>query len=289
MGRDVFVKIDAPTTEGRGQPRQQYAKTYNVIPAHVASEQAVEIFRRCWESGHETVGGSYDDAGVGNLKHRLARLWEIPAADHQRFLHWYAEHYWGVKVEFASLGPETIWDRDISGELARNDHCTGKLSDGWWQRTLEQIVGLTVHHTLSNSPHATARHYIHKDATGRPSIPYHLWVTETGEVLKCLDFEEGCWHDHTGHRNVHLSLGLAGHLHKYRPSEPQLDAAARVVAWALEHPEMHVTFGRVKGHQNYHSTECPGWHTSWRDEFFRRVGWAHIDRLALGPYDVELL
>jgi len=153
----------------------------------------------------------------------------------------------------------------------RRDDCTGILSDGWWQRTLEQITGLTVHHTLSNSPHATAKSYINKDAQGRPSIPYHLWVTETGEVLKCLAFTEGCWHDHTGHENRNLSLGLAGRLHEYRPSAPQLDAAARVAAWAVNHAEMNIPFGGVTGHQDHINTECPGWHTSWRSAFYHRL------------------
>jgi hypothetical protein len=125
---------------------------------------------------------------------------------------------------------------------------------------------------LSNSPHATAAHYIHK-AGGRPSIPYSIWVTETGEVLYCLSLTEGCWHDHTGHRNTHLSIGLAGRLHEFVPVDAQLRAAASVAAWAVRHPEMNVTPERVKGHQDYWPTECPGWSSAksglWRDRFYR--------------------
>jgi len=163
------------------------------------------------------------------------------------------------------------WSRDISGELARNPHCPPPLQRGWWQRELSQIDGLTIHHTLSHSPWATAEHYVHKGG-GRPSIPYHIWITEAGEVLLCLPLTEGCWHDHTGHRNTHISVGLAGERHKYPPTAAQLAAAVRVAAWAINNPEMQVTVKSVKGHNDYYSTICPGWDAAgWRAKFYNRL------------------
>lgn len=165
--------------------------------------------------------------------------------------------------------------RDIVDELARNDNCPGSLKDGWWQRTLDQIVGLTFHHTLSDSPHNTAKYYVKKDG-GRPSIPYTIWITQTGEVLLCNPLTDGCWHDHTGHRNTRLSVGLAGRLHEYRPAQVQLEAAVRVVKWATEHPEMNITGDTVKGHMDVGTfkgrTECPGWDSPasdfWKDDLY---------------------
>jgi len=101
------------------------------------------------------------------------------------------------------------WDKNIIDELARNDSCPGLLANGWWQRTLNQIAGLTFHHTLSDSPHATASYYVKKGG-GRPSLPYTIWVSQTGEILLCNRLEEGCWHNHQGHKNKQLSVGLAG-------------------------------------------------------------------------------
>jgi hypothetical protein len=173
---------------------------------------------------------------------------------------------------------KVLWEpKNIVDELARKvSGCPGVLKNGWWQRTLGQIVGLTFHHTLSDSPHATAKHYIKKGG-GRPSIPYTIWITQTGEVLLCNPLEDGCWHDHTGHKNVNLSVGLAGRLHKYRPSQVQLEAAAQVVKWAIEHPEMNITMNKVLGHMDVGTykgrTECPGWDSAasdfWKDDFYK--------------------
>ena len=165
--------------------------------------------------------------------------------------------------------------KDIINKLARNDNCPGSLKNGWWQRTLDQIIGLTFHHTLSDSPHATAKHYVKKGG-GRPSIPYTIWITQTGEALLCNPLTDGCWHDHTGHKNVNLSVGLAGTLHKYRPAQVQLEAAARVVKWAVEHPQMRITMNTVLGHMDVGTykgrTECPGWDSAasdfWKDDFY---------------------
>lgn len=167
--------------------------------------------------------------------------------------------------------------RDIISELARKDSgCPGSLKNGWWQRTPDQIVGLTFHHTLSDSPHVTASRYIKKGG-GRPSIPYTIWITQTGEALLCNPLTDGCWHDHTGHRNTRLSVGLAGRLHEYRPAQVQLEAAARIVKWAVDHPEMQITLGSVKGHMDVGTyagrTECPGWDSAasdfWKDDFYK--------------------
>lgn len=255
----------------RGVPREQYKRTYHVIDGTVPVEEAVALFREIWSDNPATVGPSYDDAGVGDLDYRTAVLHSVPPERWAEFLAWYEKHYPGVEVLFPARpvpGLPDPWDRDITHELVRNNNCTGSLANGWWQRTLDQIVGLTVHHTLSNSPHNTARWYIHKDAQGRPSIPYAIWITQTGEILKCLDFTEGNWHDHTGHKNVHLSIGAAGRLHEYPPTDCQMEALVKVSAWAVRHPEMNITLDMVKGHQDYYRTDCPGWHTGWKHEFY---------------------
>jgi hypothetical protein len=164
-------------------------------------------------------------------------------------------------------GNGRMW-HDLRPELFRHPNPTNPVA--WWQRTLPQIDGLTLHHTLSDSPHALAEWYC--QSRGRPSIPYSIWISQTGDIYLCLDFVEGCWHDHTGHENTHLSVGLAGRLHEYRPAEVQLRAAAYVAAWAIRHPDMSVTRDTVVGHDEYARTQCPGWDSPasgrWRSQFY---------------------
>lgn len=173
--------------------------------------------------------------------------------------------------------PDMPWDRVIIDELAHNPGPWPKpdgspsaidRSGGWWQRTLDQIDYITFHHTLSHSPHATAAHYIEKvtsDAVGHPSIPYTVWISQTGEILLCEPLTSGLWHDHTGHRNTHLSVGLAGSLHvgdpNVFPGDEQLYAGARLVKWAVESPQLPliVNTTHVKGHMDWIGTQCPGW------------------------------
>lgn len=173
------------------------------------------------------------------------------------------------------------WSKDLRSELSTNDNCPGLLKNGWWPRRLDQIVGVTFHHTLSNSPHATARYYVKKGG-GRPTIPYTIWITETGEVLLCVSLEEGLWHDHTGHKNVHLSVGLAGGLHLSTPSLPQLDAAAKVAVWAIQSEDFSVGGADdVKGHMDFIQTACPGWNDR-RSDFWKARLYGRISALIQG-------
>lgn len=93
-----------PPDECRGLPRVQYARVYNVIPQDATEERAVQIFLEGWRRSKETAGGSTDDAGLGDLSDKTARLYDIPAAVRDLFRAWYADHYPGTKVVFAGGG-----------------------------------------------------------------------------------------------------------------------------------------------------------------------------------------
>lgn len=97
---NVTATVQKPEPQCRGLPREQYARVYNVVPQDVTLERFLEIARIAWERGHQTVGGSYDDAGVGDLDDRTAVLWDIPQSERQTYIDWYAEHYPGVRVVF---------------------------------------------------------------------------------------------------------------------------------------------------------------------------------------------
>jgi hypothetical protein len=187
--------------------------------------------------------------------------------------------------------PPVPWSQDITAELAYNDgpYESDALTkdNGWWKREPDQMDGATIHHTYSDSPHATARYCTANK--GVPSIQYHIWVSQTGEVLLCAPLTWGMWHDSTGHQNTHLSIGLAGKLHQYKPAEVQLQAAVEVCAWAIATFPKVKSIAQVKGHdgwvQVYHDqgyykergirtpwTVCPGWDAEasgkWKADFY---------------------
>lgn len=97
-----------PPPDDRGKPRIQYNRLYNIIPQDATEDRAVEIFRQGWREAKQTSGGSYDDAGIGDLDSRTAVLWDIPAGDHQMFRDWYANNYTGVHIVFSSWGSDDV-------------------------------------------------------------------------------------------------------------------------------------------------------------------------------------
>lgn len=176
------------------------------------------------------------------------------------------------------------WTRDIRALMPTNKKCPGLLASGWWQRRVEAIKTVCFHHTLSASPVDFARWYVTKEG-GRPSTCYTIWVSETGEILLCGNLEDGCWHNYTGHENLDLSVGFAGNRAILPPSDLQLDAAARVAAWAIKSPMLPLitSTSQILGHQDYpgnragerYATDCPGWLVAqsgkWKSALYARI------------------
>jgi len=139
----------------------------------------------------------------------------------------------------------------------------------WWMRQPGEIRGITIHHTLSHDPRNVARYVI--EEKGRPTLPYHFWISTEGECWLCVPLNYGMWHDHTGHRNVNISVGMAGHLHKVKPAGAQLEATVKLVAWLMG--EYDVPLEEVQGHcDRYAGTVCPGWDANrWREMFYQAL------------------
>ncbi len=155
---------------------------------------------------------------------------------------------------------------NIVDSIPTNPHPTDPPA--WWVRERDEIKGITIHHTLSDSPVATARYVI--DKKGRPTLPYHFWVGRTGDAALCVPLRFGMWHDHTGHNNVNISVGMAGHLHRLRPSGAQIEGTALLVRWLMH--EYQIPLEQVQGHCDRYATICPGWDLKvWRDEFYQTL------------------
>lgn len=82
---------------GRGSPRVPYARTYVLLPPGADSAWAAAVVVSTWDKHRFTVGGSADDAGIGDLKSRrvIAVNPDLWPGDLAAF---YREHYKGVAL-----------------------------------------------------------------------------------------------------------------------------------------------------------------------------------------------
>lgn len=59
-----------PLPRPRGHPRVQYARTYVLLPPGADDSWAQAVVDATWEARRFTIGGSADDAGIGDLDYR---------------------------------------------------------------------------------------------------------------------------------------------------------------------------------------------------------------------------
>lgn len=90
--------VEPPQT-GDGLPRVDYARTVIVVPQD-ASEALWEHVCAEAYANKQTVGFSYDDAGIGKLSKKTAVLYNIPVSQQGEFIDWYARNYPGTQVVF---------------------------------------------------------------------------------------------------------------------------------------------------------------------------------------------
>ena len=139
----------------------------------------------------------------------------------------------------------------------------------WWIRETGQLDAITIHHTLSHNPIGIADYItrsVHSGGKGRPTTEYTFWVTIDGEILYCVDIERGCWHDHTGHQNTHISVGMAGRWDYEPPPLAQMQSTADLCKHLMA---LYPSIASVKGHCDYFSTACPGWNgAGWKAQFY---------------------
>lgn len=61
------VKPKPPQVKSRGKPRVQFSRTYILLPPKASKDWAIAVMEATWNDKRYTVGGSPDDAGVGDL------------------------------------------------------------------------------------------------------------------------------------------------------------------------------------------------------------------------------
>lgn len=93
--------------EPRGLPRAQYERTYVLLPHDADEAWALAVVDATWEDRRYTIGGSADDAGIGDLDVRrvIAVNPDSWPTDLEAF---FAEHY--PAVEYTAIDAETPAD-----------------------------------------------------------------------------------------------------------------------------------------------------------------------------------
>jgi hypothetical protein len=88
----------------RGLPREQYERTYVLLPPGAGRAWVVAVVDSVWDLYQYTIGGSADDAGIGNLDAR--RVIAVNPGEWPTSLGaFFAEHY--PDVEVVSVTAET--------------------------------------------------------------------------------------------------------------------------------------------------------------------------------------
>jgi hypothetical protein len=89
----------------RGSPRIQYGRVYNVVPQDITLERWLEICKNAFAT-KQTVGFSWDDAGIGDLDSRKIVGWDVKE-NRAAFEAFIAQYYPGATVSWAGAGATT--------------------------------------------------------------------------------------------------------------------------------------------------------------------------------------
>jgi hypothetical protein len=108
------AELTGGNEEMRGQPRVQYERTYVLLPPSADRTWAGAVVEATWDSKRYTLGGSADDAGIGDLDVR--RIIAVNPQDWPSDLTaFYAEHYPGI--EYIPIQAET--PEDLQSKLTQ--------------------------------------------------------------------------------------------------------------------------------------------------------------------------
>lgn len=95
-----YPEVGGEGEKPRGQPRVQYERTYVLLPPNADAAWARAVVEGAWDQHRYTIGGSADDAGLGDLDVRRViavnpQEWPGP----QTLAEFYAQHYPDVEYQ----------------------------------------------------------------------------------------------------------------------------------------------------------------------------------------------
>ena len=108
--REAEARLLEVDTMTRGEPRVQYSRVYHVLAQNAGLQQFLDVAQQAYNK-KETVGFSYDDAGIGNLEHRKVVL---HGTHPDNIVDWFQEHYSGVDVVDSTITPKTPQKPSVS-------------------------------------------------------------------------------------------------------------------------------------------------------------------------------
>lgn len=133
------------------------------------------------------------------------------------------------------------------------------VGDGFVAHTVSLI---TVHHTAvvlgtnSQAPARVRQHQNYHQGLGWPDIAYHVMIDRAGNLYEGRPVEyrgdTATSYDPTGH----FLPCLEGDYNTQTPTEVQMEALARLCAWASD--RWGVEPASIGGHRDYAATSCPG-------------------------------
>lgn len=125
-------------------------------------------------------------------------------------------------------------------------------------RSLSRISHLCIHHSAASGsiPLENVARY-HVEDRGWPGIGYHFYVKPDGAVYQTNRLETVSYHV-SNNNDYTVGVCVSGDFTYAPPSDQQVDAASRLVAWLMQ--ELSVPEQNVLGHKEFpqNDTSCPG-------------------------------
>ncbi len=110
-----LVKLDDPPEECRGAPREQYERTYILLPQGLGADWW-QAAAKGTQGKENTIGSSPDDGGIGDLDSRTVRAVNPDWIGTGLTQAWYDEYYPGVQMKtIVAATPEELV-RALRGE-----------------------------------------------------------------------------------------------------------------------------------------------------------------------------
>ena len=251
---------DPPTPPpdcGEGLPRLQYRRRVNVVPQYATMAEWLSVCQEAF-AHRESVGFSYDDAGIGDLENKTAILYGLRDDQKDEYADWFDKHYPCTAVVFSDYLTHEIVD--IVDELPT--HATKTYNT----RDLDSVTDLIIHHTVSPDDRTAAQiAAYHVNGRGWPGIAYHYLIGADGTIEQTNYLETMSYHASAAN-SYSVGIALKGDFTTEHPTDEQLAAAAWLVDWLGNELD---NIDAVYGHREAAgaATQCPGnsW-DEWRDE-----------------------
>ena len=111
---DLELVVLEPEQECKGDPREQYDRSYYVLPEKARWADYGPTVRKLI-GDRRTVGFSWDDAGIGNLDDKTAVI--IDADDKDIAVAWFEKWYPGTTIEFMDVMKDPVIQPPTTGWL----------------------------------------------------------------------------------------------------------------------------------------------------------------------------